>query len=94
MKEPGGTQETVRIRDENGKIAASVQAEQFPPHNVPTISMMGVTLVLTVQLFENGEPIKAVIRLRLEPGGETIRMTQDLEGSMAQKFGTGKRQKD
>ena len=31
MIEPWGTHETVRIWDKNGTVAASVQAEQFPP---------------------------------------------------------------
>ena len=84
----GGAQETVRIWDKDGTVAASVQAARFPPIEVSGILEDGNILVLTVKRFENGDPIWAVISLI--PDGETMKMAQMLESSQTIKRGTGK----
>ena len=90
MPDLRGTQETVRIWDKNGTVAASVQAERFPPIDVSGILRDGDMLVLTVKRFENGEPIWAVISLI--PDGETMKMAQMLEFSQTIKRGTDKKE--
>jgi hypothetical protein len=89
MTEPQGAHETVRIWDQNGVIGATVQAEQFPPHDMTGIVKDGDMLVLTTTRFENGKPIWAVISLTLE--GETMKMAQMLELSQTIKRGSGKK---
>lgn len=89
MEIPAGAQETVRVWDKDGKVAASVQAGRFPPLDVPNITKDGDSLVLKVQRFENGQPIQAVVTLT--PDGDLMKMTQDLEGSRVRKFGSGKK---
>jgi len=89
---------TVRIWDNNGVVAASLQTGEFPPHNVTGIVKDGNMLVLTISheaqpaMLENGAPIWAVISLTLE--GDTMRVAQMLERSQTIKRGTGKRQAD
>ena len=90
MEIPQGAQETIRIWEEDGRVAASVQAERFPPLNVPDIAKDGESLVLTVGRYENGKPIQAIVTLTLD--GEMMNMTQDLEGSRVRKRGSGKKQ--
>ena len=90
MSNPQGAQETVRIIDNNGAVAASVQAGRFPPINVSGIFYDGDVLVLTVTRFENGMPIRAVISLTRD--GEEMKMAQMLENSQTIKRGSGKKQ--
>jgi hypothetical protein len=90
MTNPQGAQETVRIIDKEGLLAASVQAGRFPPINVSGILKDGDMLVLTVTRFENGKPIRAVISLI--PEGETMQIAQMLEYSETIKRGLGKKQ--
>jgi hypothetical protein len=90
MTNPQGAQETVRIVDRKGIIAASVQAGRFPPIDVSGVLKDGDMLVLTVTRFENGKPIRAVISL--VPEGETMKMAQMLEFSETIKRGLGKKQ--
>lgn len=90
MTNPQGAQETVRIIDKEGLLAASVQAGRFPPINVSGILRDGDMLVLTLTRFENGKPIRALISL--VPEGETMKMAQMLEFSETIKRGLGKKQ--
>jgi hypothetical protein len=92
MTNPEGATETVRIWDQNGALAASVQAGRFPPINVTGFLKDGDMLVLTLSRFENGKPIRAVISLTVT--GDTITMAQMLEFSQTIKRGTGKKQVD
>ena len=90
MSDPQGAHETVRIIDNNGAVAASVQAERFPPINVSGILYDGDVLVLTATRFENGMPIRAVISLTRD--GQAMKMAQMLENSQTIKRGSGTRQ--
>ena len=90
MTVPKGAQETIRIWDNAGRVAASAQAQQFPPIVASDIAKMGKYLVLNVGRFENGKPIQAIIILAHE--GEDMTMIQELEGSTVTKRGSGKRQ--
>jgi hypothetical protein len=98
MTNPVGSQQTVRIWDKNGVIAASVQVGKFPPTDVTGIIKDGDMLVLSVShearpaMLENGAPIWAVISLTLD--GDTMAMAQMLERSQTIKRGTGKKQSD
>jgi hypothetical protein len=78
MTEPAhfkGSQQTVRIWDENGRIAASVQVGEFPANTVTGVHRDGDMLVLTIRLdaqrpiMENGVPLRAVISLTPEATG-------------------------
>lgn len=89
MTNPQGAQETVRISDKNGTVAASVQAGRFPPIEVSGILYDGDVLVLTVRRFENGMPTRAVVSLTRD--GDTINMAQMLENSQTIKRGAGKK---
>jgi hypothetical protein len=98
MTNPAGSQQTVRIWDKNGVIAASVQAGKFPPTDVTGIIKDGDMLVLSIShearpaMLENGAPIWAVISLTL--AGDTMELAQMLERSQTIKRGTGKKQSD
>jgi hypothetical protein len=91
-----GSQQTVRIWNKNGVVAASVQIGKFPPVDVTGIFKDGDMLVLTVShkaqppMMENGAPIWAVISLTLD--GDTMRTAQMLERSQTIKRGTGQKQ--
>ena len=94
-KEFKGSQQTVKIWDQDGRVAASVQVGATP--NVVTgVHRDGEMLVLTLShdarppILENGAPISAVILLTLE--GDTMRMALMLEKSQTIKRGTGKKQ--
>ena len=87
-----GTNETVRISEKNGFIAASLQFGKFPPNNVTGIMKDGDLLVLTTTLRENGQPIWVVVSLKLE--GETMILAQMMERSQTIKRGMGKRRAD
>ena len=90
------TTHTVRIWDNNGAVAASVQTGKFPPNNVTGLLKDGDMLVLTISheaqpgMLENGTPIWAVISLTLD--GETMKTAYMLERSQTIKRGTGKKQ--
>jgi hypothetical protein len=99
MTEPAhfkGSQQTVRIWDENGRIAASVQVGKFPANTVTGVHRDGDMLVLTISLdaqrpiMENGVPLRAVISLT--PDGEGMKMAQMLDESETIKRGIGKKQ--
>jgi hypothetical protein len=90
MTNPLGAEETVRVWDKNGTVAASVQSGRFPAIEASGILEDGGMLVLTVRRFENGKPIRAVIMLT--PDGEAMNLGQMLEFSQTIKRGTGKKQ--
>lgn len=90
MTEPKGAVETVRISDQRGRIAGTLQAQKFPPIAFTDAAKMGKSLVLAATRFENGQPIQAIVILTLE--GETMHMIQELEGSTITKRGVGARQ--
>jgi hypothetical protein len=90
MTNPAGAQETVRIWDEHGTLAASVQTERFPPITAAGIFQDGDILVLTTTLFENGKPDRAVISIT--PDGDDMKMAMMLEFSETIKRGRARRQ--
>ena len=87
MTNPQGSQQTVRLWDNYGVIAASLQIGKFPPNEITGIVKDGAVLVLTTTVRENGKPIWAVIALTLE--GQTMKMAQMLEQSETIKRGSG-----
>jgi hypothetical protein len=98
MTEPAnfkGSQQTVRIWDQAGKVAASVQVGKFPPINVTGIYRDGHMLVLTIShdaqpaMMENGVRLWAVISLTRD--GDGMNMAQMLEHSETIKKGIGKK---
>jgi hypothetical protein len=99
MTEPAhfkGSQQIVRIWDQNGRVAASVQIGKFPANSVTGMYRDGDMLVLTISLDaqlpikENGVPLRAVIMLT--PDGDGMRMAQMLDESETIKRGIGKKQ--
>jgi hypothetical protein len=90
MTNPQGATETVRIWDEKGVVAASVQSGKSPPINATGILKDRDVLVLTLTRFENGKEDRAVISLTLD--GDTMNMAQMLEFSQTIKRGSGKKQ--
>jgi hypothetical protein len=87
MTNPQGSQQTVRLWDENGVVAASFQIGKFPSNKITGIVKDGDVLVLTTTVRENGKPIWAVIALTLD--GQTMKMAQMLEQSETIKRGAG-----
>ena len=101
MTEPAhfkGSEQTVRIWNQDGRVAASVQIGKFPPNNVTGIHRDGDMLLLTLShdarppIMENGVPLLAVILLTLD--GDKMSMALMLEHSETIKRGTGKKQAD
>jgi len=99
MTEPShfkGSQQTVRIWNQDGKVAASVQVGKFPANTVTGMYRDSDMLVLTIGLDaqspmrENGVTLRAVIMLT--PVGGEMRMAQMLDESETVKRGTGKKQ--
>jgi hypothetical protein len=99
MTEPAhfkGSEQTVRIWDQSGRVAASVQTGKIPANNVTGIHRDGDMLVLTLShdaqpaMMENGVPLWAVIVLTLD--SDTMRTAQLLERSQRIKRGTGPKQ--
>jgi hypothetical protein len=96
MTEPAelkGAQETVRVRDDNGVIAASFQVAKFPPIEVTGVSKDGNMLLISIghhakpPVIENGAPIWVV--LSLTPDGNTMKLAQMMERSATVKRGIG-----
>jgi hypothetical protein len=99
MTEPAalkGSEQTVRIWDKSGAVAASLQSGKFPVTNVTGILKDGDMLVLTIShdadrpVLENGAPIWMVISLTLD--GDSMKTAQMWERSQTIKRGVGKRQ--
>jgi hypothetical protein len=89
MTEPAGAVETVRVWDDGGRVAASVQAGKFPAINASSVVKDADLLVLTAKRFENGKQIWAVIALTRD--GDGMRIAQMLEQSTTVKLGSGKK---
>jgi hypothetical protein len=99
MTEPAhfkGSQQTVRIWDENGKVVASLQIGKFPANDVTGVHRDGDMLVLTISLdaqrpiMENGVPLRTVIALT--PAGDEMKMALMFGESPTVKRGIGKKQ--
>jgi hypothetical protein len=89
MTEPANSEQTIKISDKNGVVAATFQVGKFPPVDVTGILKDGDVLVLTTTIRENGAPIWAVIALKWD--GETLRVAEMLERSQTIKRGAAKR---
>jgi hypothetical protein len=91
-----GSQQTVRIWNQNGRVVASVQIGKFPANNATGVHRDGDMLVLTISLDaqspikENGVSLRAVIMLT--PDGDGMRMAQMFDESETIKRGIGKKQ--
>jgi len=89
MTNPPNTQQTVKVWDETGRLAASIQVGKFPPNSVTGIMKDGDVLYLSATLRENGQPIWAVIALSMDVG--TMRLAQMMQNSQTVKRGTAER---
>jgi hypothetical protein len=91
-----GTQQVVRLSDENGRIVASLQVGKFPPSDVTGIYRDGDMLVLTIGLhakrpiMENGAALRTVIALTRE--GDEMRMAQMFGEGPTVKRGIARKQ--
>lgn len=98
MTNPAGSQQTIRVWEDNGAVAASIQVGRFPSTTATAVVKDGDMLLLSVShearpgLRENGQPIWVVIALSLE--GDTMHIAQMMEQSETIKRGTGRRQPD
>jgi hypothetical protein len=90
MTNPPNSQQTVRIWEKNGTVAASLQVGKFPPNEITGMLKDGDLLVLTTTVRENGVPIYSVVALKRD--GEQMNMAQTLENSQTIKRGTGRKQ--
>ena len=88
---------TIRVWDNNGTVAASLQTSpNFPAREATGMHRDGSMLVLTFShdakppLLENGAPIWAVVSAVVD--GDTMKVAQMLERSQTIKRGAGKRQ--
>ena len=90
-----GSMQTVKVWDEGGKVAASIQNGKFPANEVTGVSMDSDMLVLTISreatspIRENGVALRAVIMLT--PNAEGMRMALMLDDSETIKRGIGKK---
>ena len=93
-----GTEQTVRIWENNGVVGASVQIGKFPASDATGIFHDGDMLVLTIShaaqpgIRENGAPIWAVISLTRD--GDSMKTAQMLERSQTIKRGVATKQPD
>jgi hypothetical protein len=79
MGEPLGAHETVKIWDNDGVLAASIQSEQSPRITVTGMLQEGNVLWLTTTRVEHGQPMWAVIVLTRD--GDTMQTRQMLQPS-------------
>lgn len=88
---------TIKVWDNNGTVAASLQTNpNFPAIEATGLHRDGDMLVLTIghhakphPMLENGKPIWAVVSAIVD--GDTMTVAQMLERSQTIKRGTGKR---
>ena len=85
-----GAQQTVRVWNKDGAVAASLKTGRFPAVEVTGVFMDGDLLILTTTLRENGAPIFAVIAMKRD--GDTIKLAQMMEQSETIKRGIGRKQ--
>jgi uncharacterized DUF497 family protein len=86
MTEPRNSEQTVKVWDNDGKAAASLQIGKFPPNEATGIFKDGDVLIVTTSVRENGEPRWAVVALKRE--GDTMVMSQMIQKSSVVKRGT------
>lgn len=91
-----GARQTIRIWEDQGVLAASVQIGRFPALRASSVYLDGDMLMVVVshaaqrQMIENGVPIWAVFALTKE--GDTLKTAQMMERSATNKRGLGQRQ--
>ena len=91
-----GSVQTVRIWEQDGRVAATLQVGKFPANTVTGMLRDSDMLVLTISddapapIRENGVALRAVIMLT--PDGDGMRMAQLLDASETIKRGLGKKQ--
>jgi len=91
-----GSMQTVRIWEQDGRVAASVQVGKFPANTVTGIYRDSDMLVLTISrdapapIRENGVALRAVLMLTAD--GDGMRMAQMLDASETIKRGVGTKQ--
>ena len=90
MTNPPNSQQTVRIFEKNGALAASLQVGKFPPNEITGILKDGDLLILTSTVRENGAPIYSVVALKRD--GDRMNLAQLLENSQTVKRGTATKQ--
>lgn len=89
MTNPPNSEETIRVSDENGSVAATMQVGKFPANKITGIMKDGETLVLTTTARENGAPIWVVIALTRD--GNTMQLAQMMQRSQTIKRGTAQK---
>lgn len=90
MTNPPNSEETIRVSQEKGSVAATMQVGKFPPNKITGIMKDGDTLILTTTARENGAPIWVVIALTRE--GDTMQLAQMMQRSQTIKRGTAQKQ--
>ena len=91
-----GAKQSIRVWDDNGAVAASVQIGRFPALRASGVFMDGDMLVVTLshaaprQMMENGQAIWAVFALSLD--GDSLRTAQMMERSATNKRGVGRKE--
>ena len=86
----GANEQTVVIRDEGGKVAATLGGGRGGQIDISDIARDGESLVLAFERNFQGNAIDIVLTLRLD--GEAIDATQDIAGGQFSMTGSGKRQ--
>ena len=86
----GANEQTVVIRDEGGKVAATLGGGRGGQIDISDIARDGESLVLAFEREFQGNAIDVVLTLSLD--GEVINATQDIAGGQFSMTGSGKRQ--
>ena len=86
----GANEQTVVIRDEGGKVAATLGGGRGGQIDISDIARDGESLVLAFERNFQGNAIDIVLTLSLD--GEVINATQDIAGGQFSMTGSGKRQ--
>ena len=86
----GANEQTVVIRDEGGKVAATLGGGRGGQIDISDIARDGESLVLAFERNFQGNAIDVVLTLSLD--GEVINATQDIAGGQFSMTGSGKRQ--
>jgi hypothetical protein len=91
MTNPAGGHETVRVWDNNGVLAATVQAGRFPPIPVSGILKDGDILVLTSTRFENGKPDRSIVAITPKDDGMTFAQMLEFSPDIKRGYATGRK---
>ena len=86
----GANEQTVVIRDEGGKVAATLGGGRGGQIDISDIARDGESLVLAFEREFQGNAIDVVLTLSLD--GEVINAIQDIAGGQFSMTGSGKRQ--